>query len=215
MAVVNTGTTANATYSFLNNALALDIQQARETIKGEILKEDPSLTEQALEDEITRRLFASTLNDKINSLVSDKTAALNSLMNDYSQILQQDKLNKDAFSAFSLFGNQQNTMAGDNINRLKLLRESIYTLRKDAQNADEEYKKYNSLVYFLKVSFVSLLIITIIFVVSRSGYISNDIRNYASMGVLVIGFMYISYDLWYNIGRDRVNYDTRNWPRNF
>jgi hypothetical protein len=206
--------------SFLQNVLNVDEQAKRTELRNKIEAEIragtfslPSGT--TIENEIENRLFLFSYNDKLNQLVDDKKLALENLMRDYGLLLEQDKLNKDAVSAFSIFSSQQNTMAGDSLNRLKLLRESIYTLRKDAQNADEEYKRFGSLIYFFKISFITLLIITIIFVVGRSGIISSTVRNYASIGVFVVGLWYIVYDIWYNIGRDRINYDVRNWTRNF
>lgn len=214
---VNLNSQAAANYTFLNDTLALSTQQEINALKTQIKTEDAfkMASESDLETEAQKRLYENTLRDKISNIKNDKLGALNSLMNDLSYILEQDKLNKDAVSAFGLFSEQQNSAAGENIDKLKLLRESIYTLRKDSQNAEEQYKRYNMIVYLLKVAFITLVVITVIVGVNRGGLISSSIRNWLIGASVVFGMWYVMYEMWYNIGRDSVFYDVRNWKRNF
>jgi len=204
-----------AQYDFLQLGLDLINQQELEKIKSQLSVSNPDLTGIALEDMAKNQMYLKQLNDKITTIQSDKNTALANLTNDINNILVQEEMNTNAVSSFGVFKDSQANLAEENKNKLNLLKESLYTLRKEALNANEEYNRYSSIVNFLKTIFITLLLITILFVVSRTGIIPDTIRNYIAIGIGVIGLMYILYNLWYSIGRDRVFYEMRNWQRSF
>lgn len=204
-----------AQYDFLQLGLDLINQQELEKVKSQLIIDNPNLSGVALEDMAKNQMYLKQLNDKITTIQSDKNTALANLTNDINNILVQEEMNSNAVSSFGVFKDSQANLAEENKNKLNLLKESLYTLRKEALNANEEYNRYSSIVNFLKTIFITLLLITILYVVSRTGIIPDTIRNYIAIGIGVIGLMYILYSLWYNIGRDRVFYEMRNWQRSF
>jgi len=196
---MNDKVTGNIDY--INRILALTTKQQADIFKRAGFSDDEAL----------QMVSEGAVNEKLKMLEREKTAVFARVTGELNNLLQKEQMMENARNLSNSLLKNQGNIYQQNENKLQMINSDIYTLRRQIIQGENQFKNYSNSIFYLKTIMVTLLLLLFVFILGRNSDAIGAIKNKLAVLILIGAMGIIFYQFWFNIGKDRIYFDMRNW----